>query len=161
MIKIIILNGPNLNLLGEREKNQYGTETLKDIEISCKKFAEKNQINTDFFQSNIEGELVEKIQKFTNDVVKNAKHLIGTELQEQNENFVNATENNVEIKSPKPKFQRQNSRKMSFATTVQVARWGKRAKRSISRQNSVLEEHPTELMVSTVTNEYLHAIVIL
>ena len=106
-------------------------------------------------------DIVEKIQKFTNDVLKNAKHLIGTELQEQNENFVNATENNVEIKSPKPKFQRQNSRKMSFATTVQVARWGKRAKRSIARQNSVLEEHPTELMVSTVTNEYLHAIVIL
>ena len=66
MIKIIILNGPNLNLLGEREKNQYGTETLKDIEISCKKFAEKNQINTDFFQSNIEGELVEKIQQARN-----------------------------------------------------------------------------------------------
>ncbi len=66
MIKIIILNGPNLNLLGEREKNQYGTETLKDIEISCKKFAEKNQINTDFFQSNIEGELVEKIQQSRN-----------------------------------------------------------------------------------------------
>ena len=63
MIKIIILNGPNLNLLGEREKNQYGAETLKDIEISCKKFAEKNQINIDFFQSNIEGELVEKIQQ--------------------------------------------------------------------------------------------------
>ena len=63
MIKIIILNGPNLNLLGEREKNQYGTKTLKDIEISCKKFAEKNQVNADFFQSNIEGELVEKIQQ--------------------------------------------------------------------------------------------------
>ena len=66
MIKIIILNGPNLNLSGEREKNQYGTETLKDIEISCKKFAEKNQINTDFFQSNREGEWVEKIQQSRN-----------------------------------------------------------------------------------------------
>ena len=66
MTKIIILNGPNLNLLGEREKNQYGTETLEDIEISCKKFAEKNQVNTDFFQSNIEGELVEKIQQSRN-----------------------------------------------------------------------------------------------
>ena len=66
MKKIIILNGPNLNLLGEREKNQYGTETLEDIEISCKKFAEKNQVNTDFFQSNIEGELVEKIQQSRN-----------------------------------------------------------------------------------------------
>ncbi len=66
MIKIIILNGPNLNLLGEREKNQYGTETLKDIEKSCKKFAEKNQVKVDFFQSNIEGELVEKIQQSRN-----------------------------------------------------------------------------------------------
>ena len=66
MTKIIILNGPNLNLLGEREKNQYGTETLKDIEISCKKFAEKNQVNIEFFQSNIEGELVEKIQQSRN-----------------------------------------------------------------------------------------------
>ena len=66
MIKIIILNGPNLNLLGEREKNQYGTETLKDIEKSCKKFAEKNLVKVDFFQSNIEGELVEKIQQSRN-----------------------------------------------------------------------------------------------
>ena len=66
MKKIIILNGPNLNLLGEREKNQYGTETLKDIEKSCKKFAEKNQVKVDFFQSNIEGELVEKIQQSRN-----------------------------------------------------------------------------------------------
>ena len=66
MIKIIILNGPNLNLLGEREKNQYGTETLEDIEKSCKKVAEKNQVKVDFFQSNIEGELVEKIQQSRN-----------------------------------------------------------------------------------------------
>ena len=66
MIKIIILNGPNLNLLGEREKNQYGTETLKDIEKSCKKFAKKNLVKLDFFQSNIEGELVEKIQQSRN-----------------------------------------------------------------------------------------------
>ena len=66
MKKIIILNGPNLNLLGEREKNQYGTETLKDIEKSCKKFAEKNLVKVDFFQSNIEGELVEKIQQSRN-----------------------------------------------------------------------------------------------
>ena len=66
MKKIIILNGPNLNLLGEREKKQYGTETLKDIEKSCKKFAEKNLVKVDFFQSNIEGELVEKIQQSRN-----------------------------------------------------------------------------------------------
>ena len=62
MNKIIILNGPNLNLLGEREKNQYGTFTLKDIEKNCKGFASKNGIDLSMFQSNIEGELVEKIQ---------------------------------------------------------------------------------------------------
>ena len=63
MSKIIILNGPNLNLLGEREKEKYGSVTLKDIEKSCKDFASKNNINLCFFQSNIEGELVEQIQK--------------------------------------------------------------------------------------------------
>ena len=67
MIKIIILNGPNLNLLGEREKNQYGSFTLKDIEKNCKEFAKKNNINLSMFQSNIEGELVEKIQKSRNE----------------------------------------------------------------------------------------------
>ena len=62
MHKIIILNGPNLNLLGEREKDKYGEVTLKNIEKSCKNFAEKNNINISLFQSNIEGEIVEKIQ---------------------------------------------------------------------------------------------------
>ncbi len=62
MNKIIILNGPNLNLLGEREKEQYGTFTLKDVEEKCKNFAKKKDISLEFYQSNIEGELVEKIQ---------------------------------------------------------------------------------------------------
>ena len=62
MNKIIILNGPNLNLLGEREKNQYGNISLKDIEKNCKNFADKNNISLTMFQSNIEGEIVEKIQ---------------------------------------------------------------------------------------------------
>ena len=62
MKKIIILNGPNLNLLGEREKSQYGSFTLKDIEKSCSEFATKNNIQLSLFQSNIEGELVDKIQ---------------------------------------------------------------------------------------------------
>ena len=67
MYKIIILNGPNLNLLGEREINQYGNITLKDIEKNCKEFTNKNNIAMSFFQSNIEGELVEKIQNSRNE----------------------------------------------------------------------------------------------
>ena len=66
MKKIIILNGPNLNLLGEREKSQYGSFTLKDIEKNCEEFAEKNDLNLSLFQSNIEGELIEKIQNSRN-----------------------------------------------------------------------------------------------
>ena len=62
MNKIIILNGPNLNLLGERENEKYGNTSLKDVEKSCKKFGDENNIEVSFFQSNIEGELVEKIQ---------------------------------------------------------------------------------------------------
>ena len=63
MNKIIILNGPNLNLLGEREKEKYGNVTLENIENNCKEFAKKNDIELSLFQSNIEGELVEQIQK--------------------------------------------------------------------------------------------------
>ena len=66
MNKIIILNGPNLNLLGEREKNQYGSFTLKDIEKNCNEYANKNDRKLSMFQSNIEGELVEKIQMSRN-----------------------------------------------------------------------------------------------
>ena len=66
MSKIIILNGPNLNLLGEREKNQYGSLTLKEIEKDCNSYSINNDIELSFFQSNIEGELVDKIQASRN-----------------------------------------------------------------------------------------------
>ena len=66
MLKIIILNGPNLNLLGEREKKEYGSFTLKQIEENCIEYSAKNNIKLSFFQSNIEGELVEKIQDSRN-----------------------------------------------------------------------------------------------
>lgn len=64
--KIIIINGPNLNLLGEREKDKYGIKTLKDIEAACKEFGDQNGLTISFFQSNIEGEIVEQIQKARN-----------------------------------------------------------------------------------------------
>ena len=66
MVKIIILNGPNLNLLGEREEDQYGTYSLKDIEENCSRYADENGIKLSTFQSNIEGELVNQIQKSRN-----------------------------------------------------------------------------------------------
>ncbi len=66
MNKIIILNGPNLNLLGEREKKQYGSFSLKDIEKDCNDYAIKNNIKLSLFQSNIEGELVDQIQDSRN-----------------------------------------------------------------------------------------------
>ena len=66
MNKIIVLNGPNLNLLGEREKKQYGNLSLKEIENNCKEFANKNNIKLSLFQSNVEGELITQIQNSRN-----------------------------------------------------------------------------------------------
>ena len=61
--KIIIINGPNLNLLGEREKEKYGNMTLKQIEKECKDFSRKNNIQINFKQSNIEGKIIDYIQE--------------------------------------------------------------------------------------------------
>lgn len=72
-MKIIIINGPNLNLLGKREPEVYGHQTFEDY---FKTLQEKfPQANLDYFQSNIEGELIDKIQQsgFTHDgIVLNA-----------------------------------------------------------------------------------------
>jgi 3-dehydroquinate dehydratase-2 len=64
--KIIIINGPNLNLLGEREQSQYGTINFENLRNICLKKAKEIQINLDFFQSNIEGEIVNLIQEARN-----------------------------------------------------------------------------------------------
>jgi len=59
-LKILVLNGPNLNMLGSRDKEKYGSLTLNDIE---KKIISEYQSHSfEFFQSNLEGELVSKIQ---------------------------------------------------------------------------------------------------
>ena len=60
--KIIVINGPNLNLLGEREKEKYGNVSLKNVEAECLKYAKENDIELSFVQSNIEGEIVNIIQ---------------------------------------------------------------------------------------------------
>ncbi len=61
MKKVLIINGPNLNLLGTREPEIYGKTTLKDIETELKNKAEKLNIEIECFQSNHEGEIVDKI----------------------------------------------------------------------------------------------------
>ena len=61
MYKILIVNGPNLNLLGNREKKFYGDTTLEKIKLLCVQHCEKNEMECDFYQSNHEGELIEKI----------------------------------------------------------------------------------------------------
>ena len=73
MKKLIIINGPNLNLLGKREPEIYGSQTFEDyLEILKKKFP---KIELEYYQSNIEGELIDKIQElgFTYDgIILNA-----------------------------------------------------------------------------------------
>ena len=60
--KIIIINGPNLNLLGEREQSQYGSTTFKELKENCLKKTNEIGVELEFTQSNIEGELVNLIQ---------------------------------------------------------------------------------------------------
>ena len=60
--KIIIINGPNLNLLGEREQSQYGTITFHELKDNCQKKSKELGMDIDFAQSNVEGELVNIIQ---------------------------------------------------------------------------------------------------
>ena len=61
--KIIIINGPNLNLLGEREQSQYGSITFEELKKNCLKKSKELNINLSFTQSNIEGEIVSLIQE--------------------------------------------------------------------------------------------------
>jgi len=64
--KIIIINGPNLNLLGEREQSQYGSITFDDLKKKCIEKTKELKIDAEFFQSNVEGEIVSKIQDARN-----------------------------------------------------------------------------------------------
>lgn len=61
-MKILFLNGPNLNLLGQREPSVYGHDTLADIEVKVRERASQLNVTVEFRQSNLEGELVSWIQ---------------------------------------------------------------------------------------------------
>ena len=116
-MNILLINGPNLNLLGTREPEIYGNKTLNDIEKDLTKFAEEKSINLECFQSNYEGEIVEKIQDsvksiegilinagaFTHTSISIRDALIGSQIP-----FVELHISNI--------FSREEFRKESFLT---------------------------------------------
>tara|TARA_X000000950_G_scaffold220353_1_gene265359 strand:- start:206 stop:643 length:438 start_codon:yes stop_codon:yes gene_type:complete len=63
MKKVLIINGPNLNLLGNREDNIYGKDSLDKIKSNCKKKGTEKKLEIIFFQSNNEGEIIDKIHE--------------------------------------------------------------------------------------------------
>ena len=67
MKRFLVLNGPNLNRLGKREPNKYGSRTLADLEKMVEKEAKKLKASVEFFQSNCEGALIDRIQKAEDD----------------------------------------------------------------------------------------------
>jgi 3-dehydroquinate dehydratase-2 len=62
-MKVVVIQGPNLNMLGVREQQIYGPMKLEQIHAQMKEFAGQNDIEIEFFQSNLEGEIVDKIQE--------------------------------------------------------------------------------------------------
>lgn len=60
-MKVLIINGPNLNMLGNRDKEKYGRSSYEDLKKLIKSYALKNSIGVDFFQSNSEGEIIDRI----------------------------------------------------------------------------------------------------
>jgi len=62
-MKVVVIQGPNLNMLGVREQNIYGPMKLEQIHAQMKEFGESNGVEVEFFQSNLEGEIVDRIQE--------------------------------------------------------------------------------------------------
>ena len=62
-MKIVVIQGPNLNMLGIREQNLYGPAKLEDIHREMENVTKQNNMEIEFFQSNLEGELVDRIQE--------------------------------------------------------------------------------------------------
>lgn len=63
MIKILVIHGPNLNMLGSREPEIYGSDTLASIDASIAEMAKSKNVSLETFQSNLEGEIVDRIQQ--------------------------------------------------------------------------------------------------
>jgi 3-dehydroquinate dehydratase-2 len=66
-MKVVVIQGPNLNMLGVRDQNIYGPMKLDDIHAQMQAFAEQNNVEIEFFQSNLEGEIVDRLQECLGD----------------------------------------------------------------------------------------------
>ena len=80
---VLILNGPNLNMLGIREPEVYGNTTLADIETKCRELASRHKMRLDWFQSNSEGVLIEEIHRCVDEadwIIINAAGLTHTSV---------------------------------------------------------------------------------
>ncbi|MDR0762097.1 MAG: type II 3-dehydroquinate dehydratase [Campylobacteraceae bacterium] len=66
-MKIVVIQGPNLNMLGHREQNIYGAMKLDDIHAQMENVAKQNNISIEFFQSNFEGEIIDRLQECLGD----------------------------------------------------------------------------------------------
>ena len=67
MASLLLLHGPNLNLLGQREPDLYGTQTLADIDERCRSRARRDGVTLNAFQSNAEHALIDRVQKAADD----------------------------------------------------------------------------------------------
>lgn len=117
--RISVIHGPNLNLLGSREPEHYGKMTLDDINASLKNRAKELNLDIEFFQSNSESEIVNKIQSLTTDFTiinpaafTHSSVAIRDSLVAKNVKFIEVHLSNV--------FAREDFRKNSFFSDVAI-----------------------------------------
>ena len=117
--RISVIHGPNLNLLGSREPEHYGKMTLDDINASLKNRAKELNIDIEFFQSNSESEIVNKIQSLSTDFTiinpaafTHSSVAIRDSLVAKNVKFIEVHLSNV--------FAREDFRKNSFFSDVAI-----------------------------------------
>ena len=119
MNKILVINGPNLNMLGERETEIYGKKTLNQIKEDCEVFSQKINYDIEFFQSNSESEIIECLQSMENKYVGliiNAAALTHTSISIHDSlKIVGCKKIEIHISNP---YNRENFRSKSFISPV-------------------------------------------
>ncbi|MDC3091161.1 type II 3-dehydroquinate dehydratase [Rickettsiales bacterium] len=118
MNKILIINGPNLNKLGDREIQVYGKKNLKEIQEECLELSKDLNLTIDFFQSNSESEIIESIQQSTiySGLIINAGAFTHTSVAIHDSlKILNIPLVEVHISNP---FKRESFRQISFISSV-------------------------------------------